>query len=197
MHTLDEHNDTLLFQQIAEGNEQAYTRIFHLYTPKLFPYLLKITKDEQIAREFVQETFLRLWVNRSTLKNIELPASWLFRIAANLSLEYLRSQALRSRLQEKVESKMKPGTYMPDEMAESRDFSLIVHKAIAALPIKRKEVYLLSREEGLSHKEIAEKMNISVNTVKNHLGMALKSIYDFLQQHTGLSLSILFIILGF
>lgn len=185
-----------MFRQIAKGDEVAYTRIFHLFTPRLFPYILKITKDETLAKEFLQETFLRLWVNRDDLAHINNPASWLFKIAANICLNHLRSEAIHNKLQAKVYEKMKPGEYPVAEIAEGREMELMISKAVDTLSPQRKEVYLLSRHEGLSHKEIADKLGISINTVKNHIGTALKGIQEYLHEKTGLSIAVLSLILA-
>lgn len=197
MSSFDYDSENILFRQIAQGDESAYTKIFHLYTPRLYPYLLKITKDEQLAKEFVQESFLRLWLNREDLYKVNQPGSWLFRIAANLCLSHLRSKTQRLRLQDKVFDKMKPGSYQTSERVETKNLQLMIHKAVQQLPEKRKEVYLLSRNEGLTHKEIAETLNLSINTVKSQLGKALKSIQINLQKQTGLSIVALALIVHY
>lgn len=196
MNSVDVHDDRLLFSQIANGDETAYTSIFHQYTPKLYPYILKITKEEQLAKELLQETFLRLWINRDDLKKINNPSAWLFKIAANLCLQYLRTQAIRNQLKAKVFSKMKPGEYSAEAPSEKKELELLIHKAIASLPEKRKEIYLLSREQELSYQQIADKLGISVNTVKNQIGLSIKAIQTYLHQHTGLSMTVLLILLG-
>lgn len=191
-----DHNENELFQLLAGGDEKAYTQIFHLFTPRLFPYILKITKDEHLARELLQETFVRLWMKRTDLHEVLRPASWLFRVAANICLSYLRTQALHNQLQDKVIQSMPPPAYPVIEQVERKDFELLVAKAVQSLPPKRKEVYKLSREKGLSHQQIADQLGLSVNTVKNQLGIALRSIQEQLNKDTGLSLATLWLILS-
>jgi RNA polymerase sigma-70 factor (family 1) len=190
------HNENELFRLLAGGDEKAYTQIFHLFTPRLFPYILKITKNEHLARELLQETFVRLWVKRIDLHQVSYPASWLFRIAANICLSYLRTQATRNQLQDKVLKSMPPSSYPVNERVETKDFELLIAKAVESLPPKRKEIYLLSRENGLSHQQIADQVGLSINTVKNHISLALRSIQEHLNKETGLSLVTLWIILS-
>lgn len=190
------YSDDLLFRQIAEGNEAAFTEVFKRYTPRLYAYILRIVKNEQLAREFVQETFLRLWVHRDKLREIHLPGSWLFRIAANLAVEYLRREAIRNNLQDKVYARMKPGEFGVTEAVEEREMAGIIRRAVDSLPEKRKEVYLLSREAGLSHQEIADQLGIAVTTVKTHIGLALQAIREQLHNQTGLSIAVLALILN-
>jgi RNA polymerase sigma-70 factor (family 1) len=181
-----------LFRRIAVGDEEAYTRIFHLFTPRLLPYIIKITRNEQLARELLQETFLRLWMRRADLLAVELPDSWLFRIAANLCLTHLRVQANRDRLQPQVlERETARAGASPVEALEARDLDRLIRQAVNALPSRRQEIYRLSREQGLSHAEIADRMGISVSTVKNQLGVSLKFIYERLHDQTGLQLTLL------
>jgi RNA polymerase sigma-70 factor (family 1) len=177
---------------VAAGDENAYTQLFHYYSPRLHLYLFRITKQEHIAREFVQETFLRLWVHRQTLTDMQQPESWLFRVAANLAYDHLRKEALRNNLQDKVYAAAAPKEDAAiDEQAEVNDLKRYIRKAVDGLPEKRKEVYLLSREEGLSHQEIAERLGISPNTVKVQISQALNFIREYLHNETGLSIAVL------
>lgn len=191
------YNQKLLFEQVAGGDEAAYTTLFRYYAPRLQGYLFRIIKQEHLAREFVQETFLRLWMHRHKLPDIQQPESWLFRIAANLCYEHLRTESIRHNLQDKVFAAAKgQDDAGVDEQAEVNDLKNYIRKAVNILPEKRKEVYLLSREEGLSHQEIAERLGISANTVKVQIGHALKFIREHLHQETGLSIAVLSLLLN-
>jgi RNA polymerase sigma-70 factor (family 1) len=184
--------DNPLFLQIAGGDEVSYTQIFHLYTPRLLPFIYKITRDEHLAREMLQETFLRLWIKRADLLRVERPASWLFRIAANICLSHLRTQATHHRLQIKVEEKQAATPYSSAvEVLESKEMDRLIRNAVAALPARRQEIYRLSREQGLSHQQIADQLQLSVSTVKNQLGFSIKFIQEYLHNATGLSLAVL------
>lgn len=184
--------DNALFLQIAGGDEESYTQVFHLYTPRLLPFIYKITRDEHFAREVLQETFLRLWMKREDLFRIERPASWLFRIASNICLTHLRTQATRHRLQPKIEEKQAANRYSSAvEVLESKEMDRLIQKAVAALPARRQEIYRLSREKGLSHQQIADQLQLSVSTVKNQLGFSIKFIQEYLHNTTGLSLTVL------
>ncbi|MBN9383449.1 MAG: RNA polymerase sigma-70 factor [Chitinophagaceae bacterium] len=186
------NEDNALFLAIAEGDETAYTQIFHLYTPRLLPFIFKLTKDEQLAREVLQETFLRLWMKRDQLPQVERPASWLFRIAANICLTWLRTQATRHRLQDRVEEKQAAHKYSSAvEVLESKEMALLIRQAVDALPARRQEIYRLSREQGLSHQQIAERLQLSLSTVKNQLGYSIKFIQEYLHNATGLSLAVI------
>lgn len=183
-----------LFKRLAHGDEEAYTLIFHLFTPRLFPYILKITKDEQLAKELLQETFLKLWAHKDDLHQIDQPASWLFRIAATSCLMHLRTQANRERILRSMPAK-EEGTNDVLEYTDTKDVSKMIENAVNALPPKRQQIYRLSREEGFSHQQIAEMLKISLQTVKNQMGIALKSIQDFMHKGLGGFFSILLLII--
>ena len=180
---------------MAKGDTDAFTRLFHYYNARLFPFVLRITKSEAIAEEIVQETFLRLWVHRDRVAEMEKPGAWLFLIASNLSMTHLRN---------KVNATVKhAGAYpqpegMLDEtlLAEldAKEMASIVEAAVQQLPPRRQEIFRLSRQGGLTHQQIAERLHISSNTVKDHLVIALKAIREYINDRTGSSIGILLLI---
>jgi RNA polymerase sigma-70 factor (family 1) len=189
-----QYDDKALFLKIAEGDEKAFTELFHTYTPKLLPFVFKLTRSEHLAQEMIQETFLRLWVNRTELVNVNEPASWIFRIAANVSITWLRKQSNRQRILEAVAVVEDSGANLIVETLETKELSLVISKAVEALPERRQEIYRLSREQGLNHQQIAEKLKLSTNTVANQIGISLKFIREFINKETGLSMVTLLIL---
>jgi RNA polymerase sigma-70 factor (family 1) len=187
-----QYDDKALFLKIAEGDEKAFTELFNTYTPKLFPFVFKLTRNEHLAEEMIQETFLRLWVNRAELVNVKEPASWVFKIAANVSITWLRKQSNRQRLLTAVELKEASDTVV--DKLETKELALIISKAVEGLPDRRREIYRLSREQGLNHQQIAEKLKLSTNTVANQIGISLKFIREFINKETGLSVVTLLIL---
>ena len=192
----DSYDNNLLFKQLSNGDDKAFTKLFHLYTPRLYPYILKIAKDEYLAKELLQETFIRLWVKRTELKNVQFPGPWLFKVAANICLMHLRKEVTRNKLQDKVYEKMKPGEYLVLELVEERELEGIIANTVESLSPQKKEIYKLSRQIGLSHLEIANRLGLSINTVNNHLGMALRIIQYAIHKKTGLSISAIAILLS-
>lgn len=188
------YDDNELFLQVAAGNEAAFTQLFHIYTPKLLPFVTRLTRDDQQAKEVIQETFLRLWLGREDLPKVKQPASWLFRIASNVSINYLRSKGNQRKLLQQLEHAGAVHDNTLDPILESKELNGIIHAAVAALPDKRRQIYRLSREQGLSHQQIADELGLSINTVKNQIGIALKFIQEQIHRQTGLSLATLIIL---
>ncbi len=172
------------WRRLSTGDEDAFRRLFHQYTPSLYLSVLQIVKQEQVAREIVQEVFFKVWQKKEAFATIEQPAGWLFRVASNLSINFLRKQAAQYRWMESMK-KNESFTNETLEQLSFKDLQQIVHEAIDHLPPKRKLIFQLSREQGLSHAEIAGKLNISRSTVKNQLVIALSFIQDAINRHHG------------
>ena len=187
------YHEKELLRRIAGGSEDAFTELYHLYNPKLSAFLRRLARSEYIAEEMVQETFLRLWVNREKLREVEQASAWIYKIASNVSYTYLRTEANRRKILERVTTTHETESFLP--ALDARQLDLIIRQAVDKLPERRQEVYRLSREQGLSHQEIAERLDLSVNTVKNQVTASLKFIYEQISKETGLSLLTLIILL--
>lgn len=188
------YDDKLLFEQIARGDETAFTQLFNNYAPRLLSFLRKITHSEEQARELVQETFLQIWVKRGNLTSVEQPMAWIYRVASNLSLTYLRNEGNRRRIMQMQFAGRPEATDLPQ--LETKELHLIIRRAVETLPAKRQEIYRMSREEGLTHQQIADRLGISLQTVKNQIGSALKIIQEHIGRETGLSIATLMVLFG-
>ncbi|MEZ2443636.1 RNA polymerase sigma-70 factor [Chitinophaga sp. RCC_12] len=172
------YNDKELFRLISEGDETAFRMLFRRYVPELRPLILHLTKTEAVTDDIVQETFLRLWISRDKLPEIENPRSWLLRIVFHLSFSYLRKQVVHHKAIDIITS-----AYSADASASSTEETMVynammkqVSAAVAQLPPQAKRIYLLSREKGLRILEIADELSLSPNTVKNSLVRSLQFI---------------------
>lgn len=175
-------NDRSLFRLAAEGNEQAFSDLFNLFLPRLYPFIIKLTKSESAVKEIIQETFIKLWLNRDKLPEMENPGGWLFRVASNKAYDYLRAQALKDKIFRPITSE--PDTInAPDQGLDAKELRRLVAEAVYKLPAQRKKIYLMSREQGKTIPEIAALLEISPNTVKNALVTSLKCIREYLARH--------------
>lgn len=186
------HNERELFQHIANGDEAAFAQIFFHYTSIIHPFVLNKVKSQAAAEEIVQEVFLKLWTKRETLKNIESPSSYLMRIATNKTLDHLRRKAIEYKVMQNA-GKSEEDSPVDNELS-FKEAKRILAEGIAAMPDQRRTIYLL-QQEGYSYDEIAAQLNISNNTVRNHIALASKSLKDYLKSH-GLSLFIVMLLMG-
>lgn len=175
-------NEKQLFLQVSAGDERAFEALFNIFLPKLYPFIIKITKSEQAAQEIIQETFIRVWLSRDKLSEIDNPGGWLFKVASNECYSYLRKSVLNNKF-------FNPLTIEPDpvntthESVALKELNRLIGEAIDKLPAQRRKIYHMSRNEGKSIPEIAAILNISPNTVKNALVAALKFIREYLGKY--------------
>lgn len=177
MHISDE---SLLIQRLTGNDRGAFEQIFRTYYTDLCKFCLKYVRDEQIAEEIVQEVFINIWERRSSLTITTSIKSYLFTAIRNRSFNYLKLQLPKE--QKKVDL---DGVGFIEE--DSREQEMImdelreyVNDAIESLPNKCKIIFNLSRNGGMTYKEIAEELDISVKTVENQIGLALKKLRETL-----------------
>ncbi|HVI45718.1 MAG TPA: sigma-70 family RNA polymerase sigma factor [Chitinophaga sp.] len=181
MLTMHNNNDEeqALFQRIAEGDEDAFGRLFHAMLHILAPFVQKIVKSEEDAREVIQTTFLRVWLNRDKLPEIEHPRAWLFRVASNECYTYLRKEATEQRLRTNAAG---AATIAPTQEISIKEIHHIIAEAVAGLSPQRRRIYQMSRNQGMKIPEIANALQLSPHTVKNALVFSLRSIRTHLER---------------
>lgn len=171
-----------LFLQVAEGDEKAFETLFNAFLPKLYPFIIKFIKSEPAAQEIIQETFIRVWLSRDKLSEIDNPGGWLYKVASNECYSYLRKSILNNKF-------LNPITFEPDPVNSThenlalKELNRVIGEAINKLPAQRKKIYRMSRDEGMTIPEIASILNLSPNTVKNALVTSLKFIREYLVKY--------------
>ncbi|MDF2187935.1 sigma-70 family RNA polymerase sigma factor [Paraflavitalea sp. CAU 1676] len=185
-------DEKLLFGQIADGDEAAFRKLFQAYMPMVFPMIAQVTKSGPAAEDIIQETFLRLWVHRDKLKEIQQPRAWILRIAYFQAFTYLRDQSIHSKAIDKLATVDEVNQADTDLQMMFRHTEALVRRAVDELPKQQKQAYRLSRESGYKTAEIARAMNLSEQSVKNTLVRALKFIRDYLEK-AGYALLVLFL----
>jgi len=190
-------NETELFAQLAEGNERAFETIYHHYNKRLAPFVDKMVRSPELAEEIVQDIFVHLWINRQLLAHVSHPTAYLFNIATNKTLDYLKKIANNAKLMDRIAQRSTEYGNETEERIIFRESAAIIELAVSALPEQRKLIYHLSRNEGLTHEQIAERLHISKHTVKNQMVHALRSIRVFAEKRASiLSLTVFVLIAG-
>jgi RNA polymerase sigma-70 factor (family 1) len=173
-----QHIGSDLFVRLAQDDEEAFTQIVHFFYEKMLPVAISLVRSEAVARDIMQDVFLKLWLNRALMATIENPAAWLHVVVSNTTSNYIRAQ-LRYELRAKNSVVNAPDAEEIWTDLDARFTKSLIDEAISELPAKRRLVFLLSRREGLSRKEIAARLSISENTVRNQLTDAIQ----FIQEH--------------
>jgi RNA polymerase sigma-70 factor (ECF subfamily) len=167
------------FNNQAQLAEEHFNQLFHQYKDRVSGFVQLMVKDAHAAEEITQEIFIKIWVCRDLLEHVDNFEGYLFTIARNKTLNHLRKAAYDMRLMKELMGYMREAHNDVEESIQLRDYNKILNEGIARLPPQRRLVYELSRTQGLNHDEIASQLNISKNTVKNHLVTTL----TFLRQH--------------
>jgi RNA polymerase sigma-70 factor (ECF subfamily) len=169
--------DAELVRRIRAGDERALEAVFRAHYPGMASFVQRFVRSPDVAEELVQDVFLKLWTKREHLAEIETLRTYLFRAARNTALNHLRRLKLERRWQEEqgVDDDP-PASFAADDEVSETEVAAAVQAAINRLPPRCREIFLLSRDGGLTYAEIARTLEISVKTVETQMGRALKSL---------------------
>lgn len=166
----------VVVKRLREGDETAFGFIYDRLSSRIYSFAHKFLKNREQSEEIVQETFLHLWVNRETLDEQYPISVLLYMIARRLSLNAIRKHANHRIAYEKIFSTLTEGHNDTEEAILLSDLERLTDEVLNQLPQQQRTAFRLSRLEGFSYDEIAGQMNISRNTVKNHIVQAVKNI---------------------
>lgn len=174
--------DWTLFHRLRSGDARALQELIDALWHPLTAYARRILADQCAdAEEAVQDAFLRLWAKRGELREEGSPRAFLYTVVRNACLDELRRNARRTRAEGGAPLPTPPRT--PWEDVQGAELHRAAAGAVAGLPERRREVYRLAREEGLSYEEIAEILGLSRRTVANHMSLALADLRTALRPH--------------
>ncbi|RZS76133.1 RNA polymerase sigma factor [Pseudobacter ginsenosidimutans] len=178
------YDEKELLTLIAEEDEKAFETIFLQYGDLIHAHTLTITKSHIVAKDLVQDVFLRVWLYRDKLPEIRDFRTWLLRIAYNRCFHFLRQQKVQQSGLDTYAAKYGI-TGETDNSADSPNMlslQSLVQQAIADMTPQQQKIYRLSREEGLKIPEIAERLGLSASTVKNTLVRALQALRNSIEK---------------
>ncbi len=165
-------------------DERKFEALFKQWFKPLTAYAYKYLQDIDLAKEIVHQAFLKLWETRETIDTGQNVKSYLYKTVTNLSINYIRDNKKFVSTEEIYEWNLDPEDF--ENLAERNELAAALLNAIDQLPPKMREIFILSRYDGLSHKEIAEKLGISTKTVENQIGKALKKLRKTLKPYAEL-----------
>jgi len=169
---------------LAQRDETAFEQVFKTHFKRLHAYAFTILRDEIEAEEIVQQVFFKLWERNENLSLTGSVSAYLYRAVHNESLNYLKHQKVRSNHQLHVAYSMKNEVEHPAKKVITGELEKKIHTALNELPEQCRTIFQMSRFDELKYREIADKLGISVKTVENQMGKALKllreKLVDFL-----------------
>lgn len=167
-------SDEQLIPAVRRGDHYAFDQLFHKYGPSLFSFVVSILKDESDAEEVVQDVFLKIWEKRKDLDSSLSFKSYLFTIALNTTKNRYRKKLQAEKYKQDLALELNINQTSEFDAIEYRNLLDYVDKIIEKLPPSRREIFILSKKDGLKNPEIAKLLNISEQTVKNQLVSAMK-----------------------
>ena len=177
---MNSSEEKTFFEKIRSNDEKAFEQLFHRYYSHLCLFASRILQDDLSAEEIVQDFFVKLWEKRNDISIKTSVKSYLYRSVKNLCLNQIEHNNIKLRYAQNVLSEKMH--HLTDDSAFSEiDLTKKIEESIQSLPDKRREIFRLSREEGLKYREIAEKLNISIKTVEAQMGLAIKNLRDKLK----------------
>lgn len=169
--------------QYDPGHDE-FMRLFDAYKHRVHGYIQHITGDFHVAEELTQNVFIRLWKKRDKFPEIDNKDQYIFRMAHNASMNWFQKMALDARLATEVKRRLKISDNNVDNHLELKEAQALLEKALETLSPKRREVFELSRKNGLKLQEIADQLGISFHTANHHLVAALQQIRAYFLAHS-------------
>ena len=170
-----------LFDQIKTGDQKALELLFSIYFPRLNDFSRNVVKDDGISQDIVQEVFVKVWEKKAEIESLNIEA-FLFRLVRNRCIDYIKHlKVVNNRLQKIHIASKYEELYRIDFVGNEpyvlieQELKMKIEKTIQDLPDRCREVFMLSRINGLKNKEIAEKLDINIKNVERHLNRALQS----------------------
>ena len=191
-YTIDQK--TKILNRLKEGDTAAFEIIFNEYREKLYPFVFSMTKSKNATEDIIQEVFLKIWVNRDTIETQKSFNSYIYTIARNLTLNFLRKIANNTILKQEMWKNISELNSQTENLVELWEYERILHTIISKLPEQKKKIVTLSKKQGKTNQEIAELLDISPKTVKNHLWKSLQIIKNQLQPYLSDTVVALFLL---
>jgi len=175
----DNENLKLLILQLQQGSDQAFTLLYDKYSKQLYRNILRLTKDENIAEELLQDLFLKIWESRENINPEKSFKSFLYKVAENLVYAHFRKIAKDNRLIAKLVIAYVDVDINAEDVIISKENQNLLNKAIENLPPQRKQVYMLCKLEGKTYEEVSNELGISTSTIRNQIVKANKAVRQY------------------
>ena len=173
--------DNLLMEDVRSGKVEKLAILFERHHVALFNYFLRLTGNRPVSEDLVQEVFTRILKYRATYRGEDRFAVWMYKIARNAHIDFLRRQKETVPLDDQFEE-AQSADLVPEERVERQQEAALISRALKRLSPRKQEVILLSRFQNLKYREIAELMECPVGTVKGMVHRAVQELGDIYKQ---------------
>lgn len=183
-------------QQLVAGNGDAFATLYVLHQSAVYQFILKFVHSASMAEDLQQEVFLKVWEQRKRFAGVHNFRAYLFIIARNHTLNILK-KTLRSDI---AASEVINGFYQlrnpVEDRLQDKEYQAFLHKILATLPARTRDIFRRCREQGQSYDEVANALGISRNAVKNHMVLSMKILSTAVKRDLGISLALFLTIIS-
>jgi RNA polymerase sigma-70 factor (family 1) len=171
-------SDNELLEKVSRGEETAFAILYERYWKKIYTIALQYIKSPQASQDIVQEVFLKIWLKKENLLQIQHFKPYLFASARNLIISSLRSKVFHEYFS--GDEPMEESTLLPERQLSFKESVELLHKAVQSLPPQQQRIYQMCKIEGMSYEETSKELGLSRLTVRNHLAKASDYIRKYL-----------------
>jgi RNA polymerase sigma-70 factor (family 1) len=177
--------DSHVLQLLADGSELAFAQVFDQYQSRVYGVALGLLKSRDLAKDVVQEVFLQVWDRRTRFADVRNMEAYIYGMAKHHTLRLLRTNAASIIANYQFSADVDAAENNIERMITGQYYEHLIQLVVDKLPPQQKKVFMLSRVEGLSHDDIAHKLQISNRTVNNHINAAVKFIRQKMEVRAG------------
>ena len=176
-------SDKKILSRIKEGDIEQFEVLFKEYYERLCQFAIKYVKNIEQSEGVVQDTFYNIWKNHKTINITTSLKAYLYTAVRNNCLQKLRTRSLDIKYENYYKSHYVNESISPADELDAKELSKVINKALNSLPERCREIFKMSRYEGLKYHEIADKLSISIKTVEANMGKALKRFRSYLKDY--------------
>ncbi len=177
------YDQQAVLSRVAKGDTQAFSLFFNYHWGQVYGTGLRLTKSVEKAEDLAQEIFLKIWEQRERLADITNPDDYIFIVSRNFILDFLRKRVFDTEnIETLIDYFEDPAVNVVQKM-EYKELEETLKAAVDGLSGKVKEVFMLSRFDGLTHEQIAQQLGITVNSSKTYIVRALQEIRKYMAAH--------------
>ncbi len=188
------NQDAELILRLQKSQVEAFDELYWKYHEPVYRNILKFTKNPDAADDLLQEVFVRLWEKRFTIDEDQSVGGWLFVVSYNLSINYSRKKLREQTAHKKLIGTDPDHSLLPVGPGQYDEQYRLLQQAIEQLSPQKKRIVTLCKLEGKTYEEAAGELNISRNTVKEHLSAAMVNLHEYVRKHTSHALVIVLLL---
>jgi len=184
-------SDTELIELLKTGDQISFTEIYNRYWRLMYSHIYKMLRNEEESKDILQELFSNLWIKAAQIPEQRNLAGYLYVSARHDVLNAIRNRKFRNDYLQSLATFSESSSYATLQYLDERDLEKLIEQEIQALPPRMRQVFEMSRKENLSHKEIAERLGTSAETVKKQINKSLKILRHNLKESGGAAILLL------